>query len=60
MTPTSSRRSLWAAAPAARDPTIGVLVEVDVGMHRGGVRSIEQARSLAAAVDGARGCGCAA
>lgn len=39
-------------AAQSHGSTIGALVEVDVGMHRGGVRSIEQARSLARVVAG--------
>jgi D-serine deaminase-like pyridoxal phosphate-dependent protein len=36
------------SAAACREGTeIGVLAEVDVGMHRGGVRSIEEGRALA-------------
>jgi D-serine deaminase-like pyridoxal phosphate-dependent protein len=35
------------AAAASAGSEIGVLVEVDVGMHRGGVRSIEEGRTLA-------------
>ena len=47
--------SALARAGQSQGSTVGVLVEVDVGMHRGGVRSIEQARSLAGVVAGSRG-----
>jgi D-serine deaminase-like pyridoxal phosphate-dependent protein len=47
--------SALARAGQSQGATVGVLVEVDVGMHRGGVRSIEQARSLAGVVAGMRG-----
>lgn len=39
-----------AAAARAHGSQIGVLIEVDVGMHRGGVRSIEDARAVARSV----------
>jgi D-serine deaminase-like pyridoxal phosphate-dependent protein len=35
------------AAASSEGTEIGVLAEVDVGMHRGGVRSIEEGRALA-------------
>jgi len=38
-------------AARAADATIGVLIEVDVGMGRGGVRSVEEAVALAQALD---------
>ncbi|HTP21112.1 MAG TPA: alanine racemase [Solirubrobacteraceae bacterium] len=47
--------SALARAGQNQSSTVGVLVEVDVGMHRGGVRSIAQARSLAGVVAGIRG-----
>jgi D-serine deaminase-like pyridoxal phosphate-dependent protein len=47
--------SALARAGQSQGSTVGVLVEVDVGMHRGGVRSIEQGRSLAGVVAGSRG-----
>lgn len=39
-----------AAAVAARGAEIGVLVDIDVGMDRGGARSIDEARALAGQV----------
>lgn len=44
-----------ASAARAQDSTIGALVDIDVGMHRCGVRSIEQARALARTVADAHG-----
>ena len=44
-----------ASAARAQGCTIEALVDVDVGMHRCGVRSIEQARSLARSVATAHG-----
>jgi D-serine deaminase-like pyridoxal phosphate-dependent protein len=43
------------AAARSRGSTIELLVEVDVGMHRGGVRTIEAARAVAGAVAGCTG-----
>ena len=46
-----------AAAAAARGQSVGVLIEVDAGMHRVGVQSVDEARALAArahALDGVR------
>src|SRR6185312_12678378 len=42
-------RQLSAAATSA-DAEIGVLVDVDVGLHRAGVRTLEAARAVAAEV----------
>jgi D-serine deaminase-like pyridoxal phosphate-dependent protein len=39
--------ALLSAAASSEGTEIGALVEVDVGMHRGGVRSIEEGRALA-------------
>ncbi|MGI8559192.1 MAG: alanine racemase [Solirubrobacteraceae bacterium] len=39
--------ALLSAAASSEGTEIGVLAEVDVGMHRGGVRSIEEGRALA-------------
>jgi D-serine deaminase-like pyridoxal phosphate-dependent protein len=47
--------SVLAAAARAQSSRIEVLVEVDVGMHRGGVRSIDDAITLARSVTGAEG-----
>lgn len=47
--------SALARAARSQGSSIEVLVEVDVGMHRGGVRSIEQARSLARVVAASQG-----
>ena len=47
--------SALAQAARSRGSSIEVLVEVDVGMHRGGARSVELARALARAVAGAQG-----
>jgi D-serine deaminase-like pyridoxal phosphate-dependent protein len=44
-----------AAAARSQGSSIEVLVEIDVGMHRGGARSVELARALARAVAGAQG-----
>ena len=47
--------SALAAAARAHGSGIGVLVEVDVGMHRGGVRSIDEARAVARSVAAGEG-----
>jgi D-serine deaminase-like pyridoxal phosphate-dependent protein len=39
--------AVLSAAARSEGTEIGVLLEVDVGMHRGGVRSIEEGRALA-------------
>jgi D-serine deaminase-like pyridoxal phosphate-dependent protein len=39
--------AVLSAAASGEGTEIGVLIEADVGMHRGGVRSIEQGRALA-------------
>jgi D-serine deaminase-like pyridoxal phosphate-dependent protein len=47
--------SALAGAARSHGSSIEMLVEIDVGMHRGGARSVELARALAHAVAGAQG-----
>ena len=42
-------------AALSQGSRVGVVVEVDVGMHRGGVRSIEEARALAGSLASLQG-----
>ena len=44
---TSTRRGCWMRQPAGRARTLGVVIEVDTGMERAGVVSLEAAVALA-------------